>query len=174
MVNLAKGSYQLDTSHTSVLFKVGHLNLSTFVGRFNRSDAQLEFDPDNIALAKLTALVDITSIDVNNESLATQLQSARWFDAARYPQALFTTTSVQVIDANSAYFTGELSLRGITRPQVLHVTFNGGGYSLLSGAYVLGFSASARLQRSQFAMSYMVPAVGDWVDIEIYAEFKRQ
>ncbi|WP_041551213.1 YceI family protein [Cellvibrio japonicus] len=174
MVNLEKGSYQLDVSHTSVLFKVGHMNLSTFVGRFNQSDAQLEFDPEHIAAAKLKAWVDINSIDVNNAELEAQLRDSSWFDATRYPQALFTTTRVQVIDANSADFTGELTLRGITQPVVLHVTFNGGGYSLLSGGYVLGFNARARIQRSRFGMNYLVPAVGDWVDIEIYAEFKQQ
>ena len=174
MAQLEKGQYQLDASHTSLLFKVGHMNLSTFVGRFNRSEAQLDFDPANIAAAKLSARVDIASLDVNNPELEETLRGNSWFAASQYPQALFSTRQVQVIDADEAEFTGELTLRGVTRPLVLRVKFNGGAYSMLSGAYVIGFEARGRIQRSAFGMGYMVPAVGDWVDLEIYAEFKQQ
>ena len=174
MAQLEKGQYQLDASHTSVLFKVGHLNLSTFVGRFNRSEAQLDFDPANIAAAKLSARVDIASIDVNNPELEETLRGGSWFAASQYPQAQFTTRQVQVINANEADFSGELTLRGVTRPLLLRVKFNGGAYSMLSGAYVIGFEARARIQRSAFGLGYMVPAVGDWVDLEIYAEFKQR
>jgi polyisoprenoid-binding protein YceI len=66
MVQLEKGSYKLDQTHVTVLFKINHMSLSTFVGRFNRVDASLEFDPTNIAAAKLSAIIDVTSIDVNN------------------------------------------------------------------------------------------------------------
>ncbi len=174
IVQLQPGSYQLDPRHTSVLFKINHFGFTDYVGRFNKMDAQLEFDPKNLAAAKLSALIDIASIDVNNSELEESLRGDSWFDAARYPQALFTTRSVQLVDAQSADFLGDLSLHGKVMPFVLHVHFNGGGNDILTGAYTLGFSARGQLSRSAFGISYLVPAIADTVNIEVFAEFQRR
>lgn len=174
MVQLEKGSYQIDPTHASVLFKINHMGLSTFVGRFNHFDAQLEFDPANIESAKLSAVIDIASVDANNAELEDTLRGSSWFDVARFPQAIFKTTSVVVIDSSTADFTGDLTFYGVTAPLTLRITFNGGGNNMLTNAYTLGFSAYTHLSRSVFGMDYMVPAIGDRVDIEVYAEFKQQ
>jgi polyisoprenoid-binding protein YceI len=174
MVQLEKGSYQLDPSHATVLFKINHMGLSTFVGRFNQFDAQLEFDPANIAAATLSAVIDITSVDVNNPDLEETLRGSNWFDVERYPQAIFKTTSVLAVDQNTADFTGNLMLHGVTAPIVLRVKFNGGGNNMLTGSYTLGFSAHTHIQRSAYGMDYLVPAIGNRVDIEVFAEFKQQ
>lgn len=174
MVQLEKGSYQIDPSHTTILFKINHLGLSTFVGRFNKFDAQLEFDPANISAAKLSAVIDMASIDVNNPELEETLRSSSWFDTGRYPQATFKTTSVKLIDASTAEFTGDLHFHGVTAPLKLLIKFNGGGNNMLTASYTLGFSAYTNFSRSVYAMDYLIPAVSDRVDIEVYTEFKRQ
>lgn len=174
MVELKPGSYQLDAKHTNVLFKINHLGFTDYVGRFNRVDAQLEFDPEHLAEAKLSAVIDIASIDVNNPDLEETLRGSSWFDSAQYPQAVFTTTGVKPIDNNSADFIGTLSLHGVTRTFVLHVRFNGGGTDLLTGDYTLGFSASGSLLRSDYGISYLVPAIADQVNIEVFAEFQKR
>lgn len=174
MVQLEKGSYQLDQTHVAVLFKINHMGFSTFVGRFNKVDASLEFDPHNIAAAKLTAVIDVASIDVNNPDLEQTLRGNNWFAVEQYPQALFKTTAVTLVDEHSAVFTGDFTLRGITAPIALKVHFNGGGNNLLTGFYTLGFSATSQFKRSTFALDYLIPAIGDQVDIEVFAEFQQQ
>ncbi|HSX52609.1 MAG TPA: YceI family protein [Cellvibrio sp.] len=174
IAQLEKGSYKLDQTHVAVLFKINHMGLSTFVGRFNKVDATLEFDPNNIAAARLSAIIDVTSIDVNNLDLEETLRGSNWFDTKKYPQAFFKTTSVSVIDQNSARFTGDLSLHGITAPIELTVTFNGGANNMLTGFYTLGFSATGVLSRSAFGIDYLVPAIGDQVALEVFAEFQQQ
>ena len=173
MVNLAPGSYQIDKQHTSVLFKINHMGLSTFVGRFNAVDASLEFDPMHIENAKLSAVINISSIDVNNNDLAETLRGSSWFEADKYPQALFNTTSVEVVDATRAKFNGNLTLHGVTAPIVLDVEFNGGGKNMLTGRYTLGFTATTRFKRSHYGMDYLIPAVGDEVNVEVFAEFQK-
>jgi len=173
IINLEKGSYQIDQSHTSVLFKVNHMGMSTFVGRFNSVDASLAFDPQHMADAKLSALINIASIDVNNKDLEESLRGDSWFNAGKYPQAFFTTTSVQLIDEKRAKFSGNLTLHGITAPIVLDVIFNGGGDNMLTGRYTLGFSASTSFKRSLFGMDYLVPAIGDDVSVDVFAEFQK-
>lgn len=174
MINLEAGSYQLDPLHTTVLFKVDHLGLSKFVGRFNRVEASLDYDPHNPAAAKLSAVIDIASIDVNNADFSETLRSASWFNAERYPQAGFVTTSVELVDGNRARFLGDLTLLGVTAPIVLDIHFNGGADNMLSGRYTLGFSATSKFKRSVFGMNQYIPAIGDDVELEIHAEFQRR
>jgi polyisoprenoid-binding protein YceI len=106
VINLEPGSYQLDKQHISLLFKINHMGMSTFVGRFNTVDASLEFNPVHIESAKLSAVINIASVDVNNAGLAETLRGSSWFDAEKYPQALFNTTSVELVDENHAKFSG--------------------------------------------------------------------
>jgi polyisoprenoid-binding protein YceI len=174
IVQLEKGSYQLDQTHVAVLFKINHMGLSTFVGRFNKVDATLEFDPNNIGAAKLSAIIDIASLDVNNPDLEETLRGSSWFDTEKYPQAFFKTTNVNLIDQNSAVFSGELTLHGVTAPIDLTITFNGGASNMLTGFYTLGFSATCTFNRSTFGVDYLIPAVGDAVALEVFAEFQQQ
>lgn len=174
IVHLEKGSYTADPQHTTVLFKINHMGLSTFVGRFNKVDASLEFDPDKIESARLTAVIDVASVDVNNQELEENLRDSSWLHTEKYPQALFKTTGVELIDEKSAKFSGIFTLHGVTKPMVLNVTFNGGGNNMLTGAYTLGFSATTSFNRSVFGVDYLIPAIGDKVDIEVFAEFQKQ
>ena len=174
VVNLAPGSYKIDKQHVSVLFKINHMGMSTFVGRFNAVDASLEFDPKHMENARLSAVINIASIDVNNSDLEETLRGSSWFDADVWPQALFTTTSVELVSDARARFSGNMTLHGVTAPVVLDVVFNGGGDNMLTGHYTLGFTATTQFKRSQFGMDYLIPAVGDEVNVEVFAEFQKQ
>ncbi|RYZ95796.1 MAG: polyisoprenoid-binding protein [Moraxellaceae bacterium] len=174
VINLEPGSYQIDKQHTSVLFKINHMGMSTFVGRFNSVEASLEFDPAHMEKARLSAVINIASIDVNNAELEQTLRVSNWFDADKYPQALFTTTSVELISESRAKFSGALSLHGHTVPIVVYVAFNGGADNMLTGRYTLGFTATTSFKRSQFGMDYLVPAIGDQVNVEVFAEFQKR
>jgi len=174
IVNLEPGSYQIDKQHTSLLFKINHMGMSTFVGRFNSVEASLEFDPAHMDNAKLSAVINIASVDVNNADLAETLRGSSWFDADKYPQAFFKTTSVELLGESRAKFSGNLSLHGVTAPVVLDVVFNGGGDNMLTGRYTLGFTAVTSFKRSQFGMDFLIPAVGDDVNVEVFAEFQKR
>lgn len=173
IVNLQPGAYQIDKQHTSVLFKINHMGMSTFVGRFNTVDAALEFEPKYMENARLSAVINIPSIDVNNADLAETLRGSSWFDADKYPQALFKTSSVELVSESRAKFKGDLTLHGVTAPIVLDVTFNGGGENMLTGRYTIGFTATANFKRSLFGIDYLIPAVSDDVNVEVFAEFQK-
>lgn len=170
---LKSGQYSLDKSHASLLFKVRHLGLSTYVGRFNKFDANLDFDPANIEAAQLNAVIEMGSLDINNPSLKDDLMGGTWFSQAKYPQARFSTVSVKQIEGKDFEFTGNLEWRGVTKPIVLLVTFHGGANNVLTGKYTLGFSAQGEFKRSDFGMDAYIPLVGDEVKIEAEAEFLR-
>ena len=178
LTQLQAGEFTLDPNHAALIFKVSHLGLSTYVGRFNQFDAQLRFDPNNMQAASLEASVQISSIDVNNEKLASTLQNSTWFDSKTFPQALFKSQKVTPINAdgsdNQFAFEGLLTLHGVTKPVTFSATFHGAADNWMTGKYTLGFSAVGTIKRSDFDMSSYIPIVGDDIALEIYAEFLKQ
>ncbi len=173
VATLKPGQYSLDKTHAAVLFKVQHLGLATYVGRFNDVDATLEFDPQNIQAAKLNAIIEMGSLDINDEDLKSTLMGRSWFNLASYPQAKFSTISVQPVNDNTFEFTGEMDWRGVQKPIVMTVVFNGGANNILTGKYTLGFSATGSFKRSDFKMDDFIPLIGDEIKIEAFAEFQK-
>ncbi|MBT8142503.1 MAG: polyisoprenoid-binding protein [Gammaproteobacteria bacterium] len=171
---LRAGQYQLDKSHTSVVFKIGHMGLSTYVGRFNDFDASLDFDPENIQALQLDTLVYPASVDVNNAKLQNTLQESDWFATHEYPEIRFVTTEVKQGSGNQLLISGELTLRGISKSIELRSKFNGGAVNMLTAKYTLGFEASTTIKRSDFGMHEFIPLVADEVEIEIHAEFQKR
>lgn len=168
---LRAGQYSLDKSHATLLFRIEHFGLSEYVGRFNEFDATLDFDPNNIQQTKLQAIVEMGSLDINHESLTKQLLSAKWFDQTKHPQAKLTSVSLRQVSDSNFELDGNLDWRGIVKPIVLQVKFNGGANNLLTRKYTVGFHASGRFLRSDFGVDTLLPIVGDEVKIDIYAEF---
>jgi len=177
------GAYTLDKSHATMIFKVNHLGFSNYTARFKRFDAQLQFDPEKLAAAQLTATVDARSIETDFPDPAqldfnAQLQDKDWLDTAQFPEMKYVSKSIDITGKNTLRIHGELTLRGITKPVVLEATYNGGyvGHPRDPHARV-GFSAQGVLQRSDFGISYGLPApgttmgVGDEVTLILELEF---
>lgn len=173
VVQLKGGQYKLDRAHASLLFKVQHLGLSTYVGRFNDFNASLDFDPENMTASRLDGVIEIASLDINNTALAEDLLSSTWFDAANYPQAIFNTKSVQPKSDTEFEFIGDLNWRGVTKEVSIDGVFHGGASNILTGKYTLGFSATTSILRSDFGMDAYIPIVGDQINIEVYVEFQK-
>src|SRR5215217_5505203 len=60
------GSYTLDKQHASLIFRVNHIGFSNYTARFKRFDAQLQFDPRNLAASRVTATVDADSLETDS------------------------------------------------------------------------------------------------------------
>ncbi|WP_299176701.1 YceI family protein [uncultured Neptuniibacter sp.] len=174
LVELKPGQYRIDPAHTHLLFKVDHLGLSTYVGRFNHLDASLNFSPSQISATTLEAWVDTASIDTNNSKMESMLRDEAWLNTQQYPRATFKTTQVIPQSGNHFIFEGDLTLKGITQPISLNGHFNGGATNLLTFTYTLGFTASGTIKRSDFNLDKYSGLVGDEVTLEIYAEFQKQ
>ncbi len=172
---LKDGAYALDRTHAALTFKVDHLGFSNYVGRLKRFDAQLDFDAEDPAAARVEAVVDMTSLDVADEDFAATLMGPGWFDAEAFPEAVFRSTTIEVTGAGAGRMTGDLTLKGVTAPVTLDVTFNGGARDILrSGSYVVGFSASGSFDRTVFGIDRFAGVVGNDVMVEIEAEFERR
>jgi polyisoprenoid-binding protein YceI len=175
------GDYHLDKSHASVLFRVSHLGFSTYTTRFSRFDAELTFDPSNIAASKVVATIEAPSLEMD-AAPATCLDIVRGpqlLDTAKFPKIVFRSEKVVMTGAKSMKIYGTLDLHGVTRPLMLAGTFNGGypGMPKMDPHARVGFSAHGSFKRSDFGMVFGVPApgttmgVGDLIDFSVEAEF---
>lgn len=169
-VAVQAGDYALDKSHAKIVWSTSHFGFSTYYGEFTDFDAKLNLDPANPANSKLSVTVAMASVDTHNEKLDAHLESADFFDVAAHPTATFTSTAVRRTGAATADVTGDFTLRGVTKPITLHVTFNKAGENMAK-RYTAGFSAEGVIKRSDFGVSYAVPAVGDEVKLQISGEF---
>jgi len=174
------GAYTLDKTHASITFRVNHLGFSRYTAQFKQFDAQLQFDPENIAASSVTATIDPRSLDLDSPppGFVDQLLGEQWFNVAQFPTMSFKSTKVEALEGNKARVTGDFTLHGVTKPVVLDATFNGGyaGHPMDPHARI-GFSASGTLLRSDFGIDYGTPAPGstmgvsDEVEIAIEVEF---
>jgi len=181
--DIPAGAYELDPAHASLIFRVDHLGFSNYTARFKRFTAQLQFDPQNLAASTLSVNVDPRSIETDFPDPAkldfnATLQSEQWLNTAQYPDLSFRSTGIAVTGANTLRVTGDLTLRGVTKPVVLDTTFNGGyaGHPMDPRARI-GFSARGSLKRSDFGVSFGIPepgttlGVSDQVEVIIESEF---
>ncbi|MEZ5921416.1 MAG: YceI family protein [Parvularculaceae bacterium] len=171
---LRVGDYRLDPDHAALLFEVDHLKLSKFIGRFTGVEASLSFDPDELQSARVDAHVDMTTLAISESDFAKTLMGTDWFDAAKFPDAAFHSTAVRQTGDATGEIDGVLTLHGISHAETLKVTFNGGGRDLIRGAYVVGFSATATIKRSDFGVDRFEGLVGDDVLIRFEGEFIRK
>lgn len=174
------GEYKLDPSHADLSFRVNHIGISMYTARFTAFDATLNFDPANIEAMSVSATIDAGSLALPSPpaGFTEEMLGAHWFDAARFPQMSFRSTSVESTGANTARVTGDFTLHGVTKPVALDTRFIGGyaGHAMDPNGRI-GFSARGAFKRSDFGMALGVPApgstmgVGDEVEVAIEAEF---
>ena len=174
------GAYTLDKSHTSLIFRFNHLGFSMYTGRFTRLEANLQFDPRNIASSRVTVDIDPRSIEADNapSGFLQTLAGKDWLDAEQFPQLSFRSKSVEVTGRDTFRIAGELTLHGVTRPLALDARYNGGyaGHPYDPNARV-GFSARGKFKRSDFGMGQFVPeagssfGVGDDIEVILESEF---
>ncbi len=145
--------FQIDPVHSSVQFRVRHL-YSMFSGRFDKFEGTISGDPDNPTTMKVSASVDIASIDTANADREKHLRTPDFFDAANHPTATFVSTSTSLGDTKDAgAVTGNLTIRGITKEVTFKGQFLGHGVDP-RGAHRAGFHATATINRMDFGVAY--------------------
>lgn len=166
------GRYVLDPAHGKITWSVSHLGFSTYYGQITDVAADLSLDPKSPAQSRLTARIGTASVDGLNPAFNRHVRGPDFFDAERFPVATFASTGVEPTGPTTARVLGELTLKGVTKPVVLDVTFNQAGTNPVDKVYTVGFDGRALIRRSEFGISAFLPAVGDEVTLRLAGEFK--
>jgi polyisoprenoid-binding protein YceI len=175
------GVYKLDKSHASLVLRASHMGFSTYTTRFSRFDAELTLDPKNLPASKVMTTINASSfeMDAAPQMCLDIMKGPQMLDTAKFPRIVFESESVRMTGGKSMEIPGTLTLHGVTRPMVLTATYNGGyaGMPNMDPQARVGFSAHGSFKRSDFGITYGVPApgttmgVGDLIDFAIEAEF---
>lgn len=170
----AAGTYEFDTAHTSITFKIRHL-FTKVPGRFDTFSGSVRFDPAKPAVTQVTVEIDAASIDTDNPKRDEHLRSPDFFDAAKFPKITFQSTAVKLVDPAHATLTGDLTMRGVTKPVTLDVELLGSGPNGRGGMLV-GFAAAGKLDRMDYGVAWNRAVegggalLGDEVEIGISVE----
>jgi polyisoprenoid-binding protein YceI len=168
------GTYKVDSDHTQVLFSVSHLGFSLYTGQFVQPTGTLVLDPKNPARDRVEISFPIAKVSTTTPALDAELVKPDFFDAAKFPEGKFVSTRVTV-KGLSATIAGNLTIKGITKPVVLHARLVGAGREFWGEKKAaIGFAATATISRSAFGLTNGVPLVGDRVDLTINAAFEAQ
>ena len=124
-VTLPAGTWNVDPVHSSIGFEVKHFGISTFRGRFTGYEGTIETGDGS--LERVEGRVQVESVDVKDPQLAGHLQSEDFFDAANTPEIAYASTGVRQLDDERFELTGDLTIRGVTKPVALEVRVEGAG-----------------------------------------------
>ena len=144
-------TWAIDPTHSEVQFKVKHLMVSTVTGSFGSFAGALEMVNDDFEDAIITFSADISSISTNNEQRDGHLKSADFFDAEQFPQLTFTSTGMKKISDDAYDLTGDLTLRGVTKPVTLKAEY-GGQMDDFYGQTKAGFEVTGTIKRKEFGL----------------------
>ena len=165
----AAETYTIDGSHTAVEFAISHFDFSRPSGKFMASEGTLTLDEQKPENSKITVTFPISSLTTGVVKLDEHLKNADFFDAAKYPTAVFTSSKVEVTGKDTAKVTGALTLHGVTKDVTLDVKLNKIGENMMKKK-TAGFAATTTIKRSDFGMVTYLPGLGDDVEIKIQAE----
>jgi polyisoprenoid-binding protein YceI len=166
----APETYRFDPVHTQIWFAASHENLSHPQGRLRVKDGWFQFDPDDIANAKVYIEIDLASVDMGDQKWSDAIRSGQFFDTGRFPTARYTSTSVTPKDKTSGTIHGDLILHGVTKAIDVDFKFNRVGNDPYTFKRKAGFSATAKLNRNDFDMKRFQDVVGQDIELTLVIE----
>ena len=170
----AEDIYKLDPVHSSITFKVRHF-FSYVTGSFKKFEGTINVDPDHPEKSSVTATIDATSIDTQNEKRDEDLRSADFFEVAKYPTITFKSKSVKQTGADAGDIVGDLTMHGVTKEITLHAKFLGKGKGM-GGKSISGWQVTPEpIKRSEYGLTWSkavegTAVVGEEVTISIDIE----
>ena len=170
----AVGTYAIDSSHTQLGFAVRHMAVSKVRGRLSKFEGTIEIAEDP-ADSKVSLTIDATSVDTRDEARDNHLRTNDFFDVENHPTWTFTSTSISPETPTEWKVTGDLTIRGVTRPVTLDVTLEGVVKDPY-GNHRVGFSGKTTINREDFDVSFGAVmeagglVVAKKVDIELEVE----
>lgn len=165
----AADTYEIEPTHTFPYFRISHLGVSTFTGRFDQTSGTATID-----LKKKTGSVDVTiqvaSLSTGVDKLNEHLAKDDFFNTAKYPTITFKSTSFKFEGDKLDEIKGNLTMLGVTKPVTLDVERFTCKEHPMKKTPFCGIDLEGKIKRSDWGMSAYVPMVGDEVELLIEAE----
>jgi polyisoprenoid-binding protein YceI len=166
-----------DKAHTSVNFSINHF-FSAVTGKFTQFDGTFNFDPANLKGSKAFFSIPVSSVNTSDKKRDKDLQSANFFDAKKYPNMTFTSTSFQKRSDNEFVAHGKLTIRDVTKDVALPFKITGEmEHPMMKGTVIMGLQLHTKINRTEYGVGTgswaTTMVVGDETDITINMELNR-
>lgn len=142
----------VDKGHSNVKFSVTHMVVAETEGYFKIFDGSMENTKADYSDAKINFTVDVNSINTDNERRDQHLKSDDFFNAEKFPQMKFESTSFQPAGGNKYKLNGNLTIRDVTKPITFDVTY--GGELKTSRGSTIGFKAAGVINRFDYNLKW--------------------
>ncbi|MEL7023336.1 MAG: YceI family protein [Pseudomonadota bacterium] len=167
------GEYKLEKTHAYLTFSYLHLGFSRPVVGFSDFDVSLNLDQSDVSASALSVAVNPASVDTGVPKFDDHLKSDDFFDVANHTDISFKATSIEMTGESTLQITGDLTMKGITKPITLDATINKAANHPMRKTPTIGISASGQLKRSDWDLGRYAPNVGDDVSLNIQVELVK-
>jgi polyisoprenoid-binding protein YceI len=165
---MASTTWNLDTAHSEVTFKVKHLVISTVSGKFKNFSSALSTEGDDFSSAKISFELESASLDTGMEMRDNHLRGDDFFNAEAFPKIIFTATAMRQVDGSEHEIDGHLTIRDVTKPITLKADFGGIAVDPY-GQTKAGFEVEGKINRLDYGLTWnaMTEAGGAVVSNEV-------
>jgi polyisoprenoid-binding protein YceI len=146
-------TWNVDPSHTTVHFSVRHMMITNVRGEFRSASGKLEFDQANPAATKIEGSVDAASIQTREDKRDGHLKSPDFLDVDNHPTIAFVSREVKP-SKDGLTVTGDLTIRGVAKPLVLHVSDVTPESKDPWGQTRIGATATGTIKRSDYGITW--------------------
>jgi polyisoprenoid-binding protein YceI len=167
-------TWHLDGPHSAAQFSVTHLGISTVRGNFTKVSGDVDYSPADPTKASVNVTIDASSVDTRVERRDNDVRSDHFLDVAKYPTITYKSKSVKLAAPGKLLVTGDLTIHGVTKEVTLDVTGpNTPIKNPMGPGERTGASATAKISRKDFGVTFMTGMVGDEIDIQIDVELVK-
>ncbi|HLX91305.1 MAG TPA: YceI family protein [Puia sp.] len=168
----AQTTWTADKNHSQLHFSAVHFGISHIGGVFDKFEVSMKSEKEDFSDAQFEMIADVRSIDTHVEMRDNDLKSPNWFDAEKFPELVFKSTSFTKVKNNHYKLNGTITIHGVSKPIEFDVTFNGEAVTMTK-KQTGGFTVTGKLNRSDFNLGrdQMTTGVSNevdvWADVEI-------
>lgn len=169
-------TWKSEKFHQELGFSITHMGISDVRGEFKNFEADLKASKPDFSDAVFTMHAEVASIDTDVEPRDEHLRSADFFDAAKHPQLTFKSTGIKPQGKDRYKLTGNLTIRGVSKPVVLDLWYRGTVANPIDKQSAAGFKVTGVIKRSDFGIGKQFPApmLSDEVKISADGEFVKE
>jgi polyisoprenoid-binding protein YceI len=167
--------YEIDTTHSMIIFRAKHNGVSYNYGRFNEFTGEIMIDARAVPESMVTFEVKAASVDTGNEKRDQHLRSSDFFSAKQFPVITFKGTKVRAKEGEEDVLevTGDLELHGVKKSITVDVEVTGRAKGK-EGESLIGFESTFTIKRSEFGMTYGAGAVSDDIRLTVTIEANQK